>query len=170
MKALLFAVVATTLSCGNGSVPSQHVQIAHLGFDVPDDWRNADTERNGLVTSVWTPANNDHKESITVIRSERSPAVASARISTIESLLASAQSPGARVSPAQLVTTAQGLSGVRIEVDYVPPGLTASYHRVHVVLVDGTSLIHVLYTARSPDASLQTFNLVLGSLHEESQS
>jgi hypothetical protein len=38
------------------------------------------------------------------------------------------------------------------------------------VLIDGngTSLVHVLYTARSPDASLQTFNMVLGSLHEES--
>jgi hypothetical protein len=157
-------------ACGSSSTPAQHVQIAHLGFDVPGDWRNADTTRNGLVSSEWTPPSNDRKESITVIRTERSAAVASEGMATIQRLLVAAQAPGARVSPIKLVTTEQGLLGARVDVDFVPPGLSASYHRSHVVLVDGTSLVHVIYTARTPDADLQTFNLVLGSLHEESRS
>ena len=167
MKHLLAIALVAVAACNNGE-SRQHIQLAHLGFDVPGDWHSNETNQEGLVTSVWTPDDNSRKESVTVIRSERSSEVAKAGLATLESLLASAQTPGAKASPATEVRTPQGLSGVRIDVDYVPPGLKASYHRVHVVLVDGSSLVHVFYTALSPDSNLEAFNAVLSSIREES--
>lgn len=94
--------------------------------------------------------------------------MATAGPAAIEGLLASAQVPGAKISATGPVKTEHGLSGVRIELDYVPPGMKHSYHRVHAVLVDGSTLVHVLYTARTPDPTLETFNQVLATIHEES--
>jgi hypothetical protein len=168
VKALPLIAFVMTISCGTTSSSKQHVQLAHLGFDVPSDWKNADTKQRGLVTSVWTPEDNDQKESIVVIRSDRNPEVARADSQTLARLLSSAQAAGAKVSATAPITTQQGLSGVRIEVDYVPPGLSKTYHRVHVVLVNGDSLVHVFYTARSPDSGLAAFTMVLSSIHEES--
>jgi hypothetical protein len=45
--------------------------------------------------------------------------------------------------------------------------MKVSYHRVHAVFVVGESLLHVFYTARSPDPNLETFNNVLNTIHEE---
>jgi hypothetical protein len=47
--------------------------------------------------------------------------------------------------------TRHGFSGLRVEGTFTPPNQAASYHRIHAVLVDGESLVHVLYTARDPD-------------------
>jgi hypothetical protein len=163
---LAATALAAAISCGSSA--SQHVQVAHLGFSMPSDWHNVDSNQRGLVTSVWTPDENDHKESVTVIRTERSPDVAKAGQEAIETLLTSAQYPGSKVAATTTIKTKQGMSGVQIEVDYVPPGLKHSYHRVHVVLVDGSSLVHVLYTALVPDPNLDTVNQVLASIREES--
>ena len=164
----IVALVMAT-SCSTGGTSRQHVQVAHLGFDVPGDWSSAETKERGLVTSVWTPDENLRKESVTVARSERSATVANAGSQVVEQLLASAQPPGARVSPTMFFTTAKGLSGVRVDASFVPPGLKATYRRVHAVLViNHSSLVHVFYTSPSAEPSLDTFNMVLDSIHEES--
>ncbi|MDB4955978.1 MAG: hypothetical protein JWO36_3547 [Myxococcales bacterium] len=172
MKAV-FAIVAfvTAASCGSSS-SHQHVQLTKLSFDVPGDWTHTESKGRGIVTSVWTPSEgNDRRESITIVRSELSPAVANAGVSTLDRLLTSAQASlhDAKISSVTQTTTTNGLAGARIETDYVPPELHVRYHRVHVVLVDGSALVNVLYTARDPDANLAAFNLVLSTIrHEES--
>lgn len=46
------------------------------------------------------------------------------------------------------------------------PGLSAHYHRVHVVLVDGAALVHVLYTARTPESGHLVLHEVLDTIQE----
>ena len=169
--------IAGVAGCGSSGSARQKAQLASLTFDVPAAWQHDDSHARGVATTVWHPAadDNERRETVTVIRSELSPAVAKAGAATISRLVARAQGAlhDARVSAVTPVTTAHGLAGVRLEVDYVPPGLRQRYHRVHVVLADpdGLALIHVLYTARTPDDELDALNLVLGSIrHGEVQS
>jgi hypothetical protein len=73
-----------------------------------------------------------------------------------------------RASKATPLKTARGLSGARIDVDFVPAGLTERYHRVHVVLADADgALVHVLYTAKKPDGDLKALSIVLDTIHHE---
>ncbi|HEY1556549.1 MAG TPA: hypothetical protein VGF94_17055 [Kofleriaceae bacterium] len=142
--------------------------FAHLAFDVPGDWSHYDTNHRGVSTEVWSPSGNDEKESLTVIRTELAPVTAQGDASTLSTLLAQAQAglPESRVSARSSVSTKMGFSGARVDLDYLPNGLKDRYHRIHVVLVDGKSLVHVLYTAKTPDANLNAFNLLLASIHE----
>ena len=170
MKAALVLILALA-ACGRGA-SRQRVEFANLTFELPGNWVHQDTSRRGLATTVWTPDDNaDRKESISVIRTELAPAVAQAGVPAIDRLLESAQVslPDARMLGRSQVKTASGLTGTRIDISFVPPGLHERYRRVHVVLVDGASLVHVLYTARSPEDDLSTFNLVLGSIREQGE-
>ncbi len=54
-----------------------------------------------------------------------------------------------------------------MEGSFTPAGVTQPYGRVHAVVVDGDSLVHVLYTAQQPDASLETFDGVLDTLQRK---
>ena len=48
--------------------------------------------------------------------------------------------------------------------------MTERYHRVHIVLADEThgALVHVLYTARTPDRDLTALSIVIDTIsHEE---
>jgi hypothetical protein len=162
----LLAVVAVA-GCG-GDDSRHHVKTAALGYDVPADWTSDDHEARGLSTSVWTPPVNDHKESISIVRNDRRANVASADLQTIERLLVEAQPPGAELSVAHPILTRSGLRGVQLESSFVPSGFARPYHRVHAVLVDGTTLVNVMYTARDADPKLEAFELVMSSIrHEE---
>jgi hypothetical protein len=166
LKLFAFVAVAAMAACSSGS--AHHIQLATLGYDIPADWNDQDTVLRGVTTSVWTPPDNPRHESITVIRSERSPAVAAASFGTLAQLVTDAQAPGAQLSGIRPFVTKSGLRGVRVEAAYVPRGLTAQYRRVHVVLVDQSVLVHVMYTAQTPDPELDALDVVLDSIrHEE---
>ncbi len=153
--------------------PSQYERLGTLGLEVPAEWTRGDATPLGQVSSTWVPsAENPRKESVTVIRSQVDHAFVRADGAYLEQMLRAAQAtlPKARLSSPTAVTTAQGLSGLRMTVDYVPAGQRAAYHRVHVVLVDRTAtsaLIHVLYTARDADPELAALELVLSTLRPE---
>jgi hypothetical protein len=167
VKRLGIALAACLIAC-NGSSERQDVAFAHLRFEVPGGWNHADTSRRNVATTVWTPEENGRKESITVIRTEEVPAMAHAGEATVGQYLANAVAglPDARVVQPRMVHTKLGLSGVSTDVDFIPPGLHERYHRVHVVLVDGDSLVHVIYTARSADPSLDALSGVLATIRE----
>lgn len=164
------AVVVTTLAtaCNARLASIQHVAFAHLAFDVPGDWSHYDTSHRGVATEVWSPDSNGDKESLTVIRTELATIAVRPDPESLSTLLTQAQTslPDAQVSNATPVKTHSGLWGARVDVDYVPRGLRDRYHRVHAVFVDGTSLVHVMYTAKSPGAALATFDLVLSTIRE----
>ena len=137
-----------------------------VGFDVPTSWRRADTHMRGVTSAVFTPEENPRHESLTIIRTQRGIPLAHGNEADLLRLLNSAESlPGAQARPAASITTNHGMRGARVEFDYVPPGRTQSYHRVHVVVLDGDALVHVLYTAQTPDADAMA--LVLSTLHHE---
>ena len=171
MRPELTVVLAAALcACSsNDEPPREHVKLASLGFDVPASWKRTDVARRGVATAVWQPEDNDRKESITVIRSELSPAVAQAGAAGIEPYLAAAQRALPHVHPSRVkrFTTATGIEGARVELDFIPPGQHETYRRVHVVLVDGSSLVHVLYTAKQPDRAQTALRVVLDNLHHE---
>lgn len=167
---LLAAACLGLSACNDTTVSSQHAEVGSLRFDVPTGWKPSTMTEHGLLTGVWTPSPtaNARKESIAIMRTERSPLVATAGASALEPLLTRAQKalPDAKLSPIVPVKTRHGLRGFRIDVDYVPAGSHEHYHRVHVVLLDGKALVHVLYTARDPDARRAVLDEVLDTIRE----
>ena len=166
-----FTFIAAAVGACTGA-PDQHVRLGTLAFDVPGGWHDTRETRRGVLTAVWAPEDNARKESVTVIRSELAPNVAGAAAQSpalVAQLAEQAQAglADARITPATTYTVASGLAGVRLDVEFVPPGLRERYHRVHIVLVDRTALVHVLYTARSAEANPPALGLVLRSLREE---
>lgn len=172
MKELLKHLVLTTLvvaasGCSSDSdeIATQNVKLASLSFDVPAEWDRHDANRRAGEISEWSPDDNVRKESITVIRTQTSPAVAKAGVSALTPLLAASQKSltNVRASRVTELTTARGVSAARIDLDFVPPGSKTSYHRIHAVFIDGKgALVHVLYTALKPNA--KAFEMVLSSL------
>jgi hypothetical protein len=167
-RIVALAAIALAASCGSMAKSRQNVDFVNLRFDMPGGWSHADHVFKGVATSIWTPEDNEtSKESITVIRTELAPVMEHASEAQLLALLEGAQKfRGAKVGAAAATTTASGFRGARVEVDYVPPGLRDKYHRVHVVLVDGRSLVHVMYTAKIPDPQLTALNTVLGTIRQ----
>lgn len=164
-------VLAFVAACSSDPDP-ETVKLGTLTFDVPAGWARQDFKRTGATTATFVPEGaNDRKQSLSIVRSELSPVVAKhGADASIEQLLAVAQGSlrNARVSQVEKLSTTNGLSGARIEVDYQPPGLKQRYHRSHVVLVDRSSgtFIHVMYTALDPDGS-RAIDLVLNTIRNE---
>lgn len=169
MNKFLAAILLVACASGDDGPPRVRVKHASLSFDVPADWQRVDYSRRGVATAVWQPNDNDRKESITVIRTEQSPAVAKAGATGIEPYLAAAQRslPKARVSKTKRFTTASGLEGARVELEFIPQGMSEPYRRVHAVVADGSSLVHVLYTAKQPDQDTDAIGVVLANLQHE---
>lgn len=169
--ALLAASLALASGCtdNNEPVARQRVTLGALRFDVPASWQRTDHTRSGVATAVWQPEGNDRKESITVIRTDLAPAVAKAGSTALVPYLAHAlrSLSHVRTSAVTPVTTTRGLTGARVDLDFIPPGQKARYRRVHVVLVDGASLVHVLYTAQHPDRDADAIGVVLDNLQHE---
>lgn len=99
----------------------------------------------------WTPPDNERKESIVVIRREM--AAMSKHHGRLGGLLvqASAQLDRAKFKQPERVSTKHGLVGARIDVSFVPTGQSTPYQRIHAVLVEGTHLVHVIYTGHELD-------------------
>ena len=160
-------VLALAAGCGGGA---DRAELASLSFEAPRAWQRTDTHGNGSVTAVFTPGDNARKETVTIIRTELGPIAKHYSTATLTQLLAGTQTGlrDARASAITRVSTESGLQGLQVVVDYVPSGLARSYHRIHAVLLDGTALVHVLYTALAPDPELGAFHQVLATLREES--
>lgn len=172
MKAAIASTFLLLSACGGHVLPEQelqHVAFASLLFDMPADWQHTDdTTRNDVKTTTWAPdaKENDRKETVMIVRSERTPAIEKVSAGTLEHMLSAAQMslPNVQASHATSSTNGAGLTWARIDVDFVPPGCTEPYHRVHAILVVHGSLVNVLYTARSPDAGLGVLTMVLASI------
>jgi hypothetical protein len=163
-------VLGLVSACGSDSLEGEHARLADLGFDVPAGWQRIDRQRHGLQSSEWVPEENDRKESLLVMRSETASLPPNADASAVAKLLAEVPKGFGKATfgKPKPVTTRGGLVGARIDGDYTPPGTNARYHRVHVVLVEKSgAVVHVLYTAKSPDTSLGALTLVIDSIRNE---
>jgi hypothetical protein len=169
-KALVFVTLALLSACNSDTMEGQHARLADLGFDVPAGWQRIDRQRYGVQSSEWTPEENGRKESLLVIRSETASLPPNADPAAVAKLLDDVPKGfgKATFSKPTPVTTRSGLVGARVEGDYLPPGASVRYHRVHVVLVEKSgAVVHVLYTARRPDTSLTALALIIDSIRNE---
>jgi hypothetical protein len=163
VKAVKFLALLALYACSEDSSPKAFT-FSNLTFDLPAEWQQSGSTIGNV--STWTPKDNDHGESIVLIRAD-APSDLSDDPSRLNQLLEDAQgtltdNPVA----ATAVRTAGGFAGSRVDLDYVPPGAKTPYHRAHLVLVDGTQLVHVLYTARTSDPNLGALKTLLQTLHQ----
>lgn len=175
MRTLKFASLAIAAATAVSCSPSHHDmegQPAKLGdysYEAPDGWKQVKSHGWHSITTTWTPEDNDHKESIVVIRTEIGPALAKAGTEAIKKQLLNAQQELPQVEVLGAVNdfrSGKNLTGVRIEDNFTPAGSKSQYHRAHTVLFDGTDIVHVLYTAAQPDSEEQALHLVVNSLHK----
>jgi len=169
-RALRAFVLVCAIGCRPVPTETQPAELASLRFDIPVGWQSVETSTRGVITAVWTPQMNERHESLSILRSVENPALTSLDGTAMQRLLVDAQRALPRARPSAVMATPRphNLVGWRIDVDFVPAGMTAHYRRAHAVFIDGQdhALVHVLYTAKDPD--LETFNLVVASIrHEE---
>ena len=173
MKAVALIPLVLFIACNEdtASRESQVLKLGQLDFELPIDWRTFEQPPAGQLSGAWTPLKNERKESIVIARSEVDHRlVTEPSTERLERMLRQAEAslPKARPAPATPLKTQQRLEGLRVSVDFVPPGSKDVYHRIHVVLRDKDSLIHVIYTALDPDPDQQALQMVLSTLrHEE---
>lgn len=158
---LLIALAA----CNDSSSPTEVHELGTLEYELPTGWQAKEQVAHGRRIVVWSPTTNPRKETITLVRSEPLPALAKAGAGAVSQHLASAQlALDGRFAVPTTFTSTHGLAGARIAGSFTPPGQAGVYARVHVVVVDGDSLVHVLYTAQNADAGHRTLATVLDSL------
>ncbi len=164
------AVLVTVFTGCSSSGPSlERASIGSLAFATPSGWAKRDLSNRQRTMFEWAPSadDNDRKESLTVVRADR-PATAKATAEQLQRFLAGAQRgmAAATFSTPQSFTTRHGFRGVRVEGDFMAPQAGgARYRRIHAVIVDGTSLVNVLYTAREPDR--ENFDAVIDSFFRD---
>jgi hypothetical protein len=160
--AWLCLVAACSSSSSDEKAPDK---LADLQYAGPTGWSHKDTKEISRSIARWIPGDNSRKESISIIRTS-ARGVKGAALPQLESMLSRAQStlPTPALSQPRPNQTKQNLQEVEITADFVPAGMSVSYHRVHAMIVDGDALIHVLYTARTPDPDLAMFHQVVDTI------
>jgi hypothetical protein len=168
MKRLVFVMVSAIsvlASCNTPGPSVDHQTLGKLGYSTPQGWQSKDQSLPRRPIIVWTPSDrNDGKESVTVMRTEELPALTKAGTGYIQRYLNEAQKglPQGKFSEPVSFTSKYGFVGVRIEGEFVPPGSKQKYRRIHAVLIDGNSLIHVMATGVAVDRD--AFEIVIDSL------
>ena len=165
----LAVLAATLIGCSSSGPSLERASIGSLAFGTPSGWAKRDLSNRQRAMFEWAPSSDDNerKESLTVVRADR-PATAKSTTEQLQRFLADAQHgmAGATFSAPQSFTTRHGFRGVRVEGDFIAPQAAAvRYRRIHAVIVDGTSLVNVLYTARGPDR--ENFDAVVDSFFRE---
>lgn len=152
--ALALLVVA---ACGNRDSDMTPAELGNVAYAVPEGWAMRDMSERTSTILVWTPAKNPLRQSVTIIRTQPLPGMARADDDRLAATLGQTLR-----QPARAIRTKRGITGVRVDGRFTPPGTRASYARSHVVFADGEALVHVIYTSADPDREI--FDLVLDHL------
>jgi hypothetical protein len=158
----LLASLLAVAACA--CVPSSDRRLATLDYLVPAGWsyRNLSTPQHAQVE--WKPAgDNGRNECVLILRTPRPSSVTSPPhlVRLLKESQAELEDP--KFDLPHRVETRWGLAGVQIAGAFTPKGETASNQRLQAILIDGSALIHVIYTARDPNR--EVFELVLDSIH-----
>lgn len=167
MKCLAFIGLALLTACSSEGTSVERARLSTLSFNVPTGWQRVDRERSGVVTAEWRPENNERKESIVVMRTRTFAEAATQSMDSLEELLLKSHSADSKISSTTRLETPAGIEVVRVEYDFQPPASMQTYHRVHAVLRDKDAIVHVLYTARTPDPELDDLSFLVNSLRRE---
>ena len=161
----LVVLLVVAIGCASSAPALDKATIGRLTFGAPSGWEAHDLSNPQRAMWQWIPGdhdNNEGKESLVVIRSDR-PTMAKATTSQLQRLLREAQPHESTFATPSSFTTRHGYRGVRIEGEF--SAATARYRRIHAVFVDGTATVNVIYTARVLDR--ERFDAVLDSFYRE---
>jgi len=138
MRIALVVALSLSSGCASSSPSLEKASIGNLSFGTPSGWTSRDVSNPQRKMFEWSPADNERKESLTVIRSDR-PAMAKASQAQLQHLMRDAQRamPEATFSAPLSFTTRHGFQGVRIEGSFTAPVAGARYRRIHAAFVDG---------------------------------
>jgi len=163
---LAIAIIVAAASCGSSGPPVENTTFGTLAFQIPAQWHSRTLSDVYTERIEWTPIDNPDKQSIVVVHTSPRPADIQAGTDEIQRLLEGAQQNLANASfgKATRIENDFGFHGAAIEGSFVPPGQTATYHRLHAVLVDRQmkSFVHVLFTGRAVDR--EAFEVVVDSV------
>ena len=167
MRALTLA--ACLAGCGTATPQTQDGHLAEFRFVVPSGWKKHQVNAGSREVSRWVPESNDGKESISLIRTALRSDVHTRDSAALLELLGDAQRslPHGQFGQASRLSTSNGMRTLVVAGDFEPAGTTHRYHRVHALVIDGSAVVHVLYTAETPDPDLKVFHAVVDSLHRE---
>jgi len=147
------------LGCGGSGPNLDQTAVSNFDLGVPHGWVKKDFTTRSRQMLQWTPEDNDGKESIVIVRADRP----SGAKSDLGSLLAKAQHSRFAFLKPTTFETDNGVVGSKIEGSMVVNEKT--YHRIHAVFVDDTSLVNVIYTAK--DLDRENFDAVINSLRKK---
>lgn len=164
---VLVALVAS--ACGESGPELSWQTVEGLQYALPLGWSVRDQSEQTRKILVWTPDDNEHKESITIIKTQSLVGLTQVGLPRMQGLLsaASAGLPEASFTTPTRVVTSRRLVGLRVDGQFTPTGAGAPYRRIHVVMLDGTALVHVLYTARNLSEEPEGLRIVLETLHRK---
>lgn len=167
MKAFLLAIMLAACSASSPSLPEATQKLADLRYAPPEDWIHHDVKEISRTVSRWVPKENSSKETISIFRTPIRDRAKIASLAQLEALLSQAQGelPSPAVGQPTMGRTKQNLQLLEVTADFVPTGLKVSYHRVHAMIFNGDVLVHVLYTARTPDPDLKMFRQIVDTIH-----
>jgi hypothetical protein len=123
VKANIVLLACLASACSSSRVATERVQLESLTFDVPANWERVDsTLRRGVVSAEWRPEDNEHHESLLVIRTTAATLSKGAGAPELMRLVREAQTglARARVAVPRQLATRRGFVGAVVEVDFVP--------------------------------------------------
>jgi hypothetical protein len=154
------ALALAWTGCAERSAEMVVAQVGRIEYVVPEGWVMRDVSQSGQTILVWTPSDNSRKESITLIRTPPMPHLVRGGQGYLAAKLgATLQQPG------HTVMTKHGLEAARVDGSLQPRGLAGRYARSHAVVVDDDALVHIIYTAKTPDPAL--FDRVLDGVERK---
>lgn len=154
MRSVLFVVALLIGACADKPREMTSANLGNIEYAVPEGWAMRDASQNGQTILIWTPSDNDRKQSITVIRTQPMPHLVNASKEYLASKLGQTLK-----QPGRSLVTKRGLDAARADGRFTPRGMAATYMRSHAVVFDGDALVHLIYTAKDPDR--EVFDLVL---------
>ncbi len=144
MRTAIAATLCLTFGCASSSPSLEKASIGSLSFGTPSGWTSRDVSSPQRKMFEWSPTDNERKESLTIIRSDR-PAMAKATPVQLQHLMRDAQGVmrDASFSAPISFTTRHGFRGVRIEGSFLPRGQDVMFE----------------YANRSPDGLWEEFRI-----------
>jgi hypothetical protein len=165
---LLIAVTA----CGaveQAQLASQAAVLGDVRYEAPAGWKQSHAREGSRLVARWAPDDASDTEVVSVFRTELRADKRAASLDDMQKMLVEAQRamPHERTTEPHTFKTRAGLDAIEISVDFVPAQRKTTYRRVHAVVVSGSAILHVLYTAPTGDPDLRAYHMVLDTIHRE---
>lgn len=161
MKWVVLTIALIASGCRLDEVSSERVRVGDLELDAPAGWQ---MQAPADACRIWMPAENGRRESVAVVVGPAYDETLDEAVATTR--LALGELASLHIRNETRVLSDGGLSGLRFDLDFRPDVSPATYYRSHVVLIASGHVVHVFYTARTPDPGLAMLARVVNSIQK----